>query len=114
MLRRYVRPNFGRKSTGGNTASGFAGHVSANDRPWVICANCPLQARSPEVCDAAGGAVAPIARGRVSASWFISSFARSTPWADRGEFFVRKAQATLSEPYFLLLSQSMMFSANTA
>jgi hypothetical protein len=43
-----------------------------------------------------------------------SSFARSAPWANRGEFFAGKAQATLSEPYFLLLSQSMMFSANTA
>jgi hypothetical protein len=65
-LRRHaatVRPaQPGRKSTRSNAASGFADHVSANDRTWAFRSNCSLHARSAEVCAAAGCAVAAIAR----------------------------------------------------
>src|SRR5439155_27230576 len=65
-LRRYAPKVYsahpGRESTGSNATSGSANHLTADDREGSVAANGPLHACSAEVCDAAGCAVAAIAR----------------------------------------------------
>ena len=62
MLRRYIRPQFGRNSSGSNATYGRSDYLSENDRARAVCSNRSLHTCCVEVCDPAGIAVASVAR----------------------------------------------------
>ena len=59
---RYIRPGSRRKSSGCTAPSGPSNHLSANDRARPVRSDRPLHACGIKVCDAAGIAVASVAR----------------------------------------------------
>ena len=62
MLRRYIRPKLGERVLAANASSRSPNCLSANDRARSVSSDRPLHACGLKICDAAGRAMALVAR----------------------------------------------------
>ncbi len=64
ILRRYIRPGFGRQSSGGNAPNGHSNHIPRNGRARVVGADRPIHTCGIKVCSALNALPRLLAKGR--------------------------------------------------